>query len=497
MELRRHGAEDLVGLCPMHPEKTPSMVISVGKNLFHCFGCGAAGSPLDWVMRLEGVSFRQAFELLRAGYPASGASAGASGRPVKRSTVPKLPCPVEPEAEDCELLGQVMAYYHDCLKRTPSALKYLEKRGLGSMEMIEHFGLGHSDRSLCYGLPAKNRKAGAELRGRLQRLGILRESGHELFRGAIVVPIRDEQGRVVSAYGRKTGEHLREGTVYHLNLDGKMRGVFNVEALLQYNEIIVCEAILDALTFWCAGYKNVVATRGATNFTEEYLEAFLRHGVQRALIAFDRDGAGDRAAAALAERLLGMGIECWRIEFAHGMDANEYALKMRPPAKSLGDRIRKALWLGKGAAPPRDRGALEPAEEAAPASGAQAPAAEDETKPAEHSAPASESEAEPPAVVRAAAMPAPGREMRPAPRDDAAEPELSEEAAPAWPRERPEPRADGGALACESGPEPPCSDQETMPALTEASDPSGREGRERTPIQERIPGDFFFSRPSC
>ena len=51
------------------------------------------------------------------------------------------------------------------------------------------------------------------------------------------MPIRDEQGRVVSAYGRKTGEHLREGTVYHLNLDGKMRGVFNVQALLQYNEI--------------------------------------------------------------------------------------------------------------------------------------------------------------------------------------------------------------------------------------------------------------------
>ena len=54
VELRRHGAEDLVGLCVFHTEQTPSMVISPGKNLFHCFGCGAAGSPIDWVMKLEG-----------------------------------------------------------------------------------------------------------------------------------------------------------------------------------------------------------------------------------------------------------------------------------------------------------------------------------------------------------------------------------------------------------------------------------------------------------
>ena len=70
-----------MGLCPMHEEKTPSMVISPGKNLFHCVGCGAAGSPIDWVMKLEGVSFRQAVELLRAGYP-SGLVGGSamSGR---------------------------------------------------------------------------------------------------------------------------------------------------------------------------------------------------------------------------------------------------------------------------------------------------------------------------------------------------------------------------------------------------------------------------------
>lgn len=64
--LARRGA-DLVGLCPFHDDATPSLVVTPGKNLWHCFGCGAGGGPLDWVMRRQGVSFRHAVELLREG----------------------------------------------------------------------------------------------------------------------------------------------------------------------------------------------------------------------------------------------------------------------------------------------------------------------------------------------------------------------------------------------------------------------------------------------
>ena len=485
IELKKHGAKDLVGLCPLHNEQTPSFVLSPERWLWHCFGCDRGGDVISLTQQLEGVSFRQAVELLRAGYPATGGGLGtttSSARPAKRSTVPKLPCPVEPDAEDSELLNQVMVYYHERLKRTPAALEYLEKRGLGSMEMVEHFSLGYSDRSLCYGLPAKNRKAGEKLRGRLQALGILRESGHELFRGALVVPIRDEQGRVVSAYGRKTGEHLREGTVYHLNLDGQMRGVFNVETLVEHKEIIVCEAILDALTFWCAGCKNAVATRGATGFTEEYLEAFVRHGVRRALIAFDRDAAGDRGALALAERLMGLGIECWRIEFARGMDANEYALKVKPAAKSLGDRIRKALWLGKGARPSQEPGkpgaAAEPglhdAEEAPAIRGPQAPAARDERKREEQGAPTPASEPqsvpEPPAAAHAP-RPGPGRQPQRAPSDADEQPELSGQRAP--------------ALACECGPEAPAEPVDLKPAADQQARPTGAQAAAEPEPAER------------
>ena len=90
---------------------------------------------------------------------------------------------------------------------------------------------------------------------------------------------------------------------------------------------------------------------GTSGFTEEHLAAFKRHKTERVLIAYDRDGAGDAAAAKLAPQLISEGIECFRILFAKGMDANEYALKVQPAAKSLGLAIRKAVWLGKGEAP--------------------------------------------------------------------------------------------------------------------------------------------------
>ena len=81
--------------------------------------------------------------------------------------------------------------------------------------MIEHFRLGFANRTLGYRLPEKNRVAGAELRGRLQKLGILRESGHEHFNGSVVIPIFNLEGEVVEMYGRKITPSLREGTPLH------------------------------------------------------------------------------------------------------------------------------------------------------------------------------------------------------------------------------------------------------------------------------------------
>jgi len=349
IELKRTGA-DLVGRCPFHEDKTPSLVVTPSKNLWHCLGaCQAGGSVIDWVMKTEGVSFRHAVELLREGLP-RGALARA---PVKQSTVPKLAAPVALEADDQVALNQAIGYYHETLKASPEALAYLEARGIRSMEAIERFKLGFANRTLGLRLPEKNRKAGAEIRARLQRLGILRESGHEHFNGSLVIPVMDEHGNVSEVYGRKITPGLRPGTPDHLYLPGPHRGVWNVQALAASKEIILCEALIDALTFWCAGFRNVTAAYGVEGFTDALLAAMKHHGTERVLIAYDRDDAGERAAMKLAERLTGEGIDCYRIQFPKGMDANEYALKVQPAAKSLGLAIRKAGWLGKGVAPVR------------------------------------------------------------------------------------------------------------------------------------------------
>lgn len=326
--------------------------MSPAKNLWHCFGCGVGGGPIDWVIRKNGVSFRHAVELLREGLP----SLAASSEAVKRSTVRALPAPVEFDADDGQLLLDTVAYYHERLKQSPEALAYLVGRGIGHDEAIAHFRLGVSDRTLGLRLPTKQRKEGLEIRTRLEKVGLYRASGHEHFNGSLIVPIFDEAGQVVELYGRKLRDDLRPGTPKHLYLparEGRGRGVFNVEALMASREIILCEALIDALTFWCAGYRNVTSAYGIEGFTDEMVDAFRRHGTKRVLIAFDRDEAGERGAGKVAERLMACGIECFRIQFPKGMDANECAQKLQPAAKSLGLLIRKAVWLGQGEAPPQ------------------------------------------------------------------------------------------------------------------------------------------------
>ena len=117
IELKRHG-QDLVGHCPFHDDKTPSLVISPQQNLWHCLGaCQAGGTVIDWVMKAEGVSFRHAVELLQADYdPSSGLDASTAAT-VKRSTVPKLPSTLATHADDAKLLAQVIDYYHQTLKQ--------------------------------------------------------------------------------------------------------------------------------------------------------------------------------------------------------------------------------------------------------------------------------------------------------------------------------------------------------------------------------------------
>jgi hypothetical protein len=418
IELRPHG-KDRVGRCPFHDDKSPSLVVSPKSNLWHCMGaCQAGGSVIDWVMRLEGVSFRKAVEILRAeigeaaaplpvvggqsskeAEPAANLSLVAASVVADGSADEKPRVRVAPANEDLKtdfaakmmaapddqaLLSAVVDYYHATMLATTAAKQYLDKRGIYSMEMIRHFRLGFANRTLAYLLPDKQVKAGAAVRGSLQRLGVLRESGHEHLNGSLVVPViaptyacaagiaaqavsgaqsAATSGVVLELYGRKLLDNLRAGTPKHLYLPecvsaalGKAastpgvvryRGVFNEAGIEREEEIIVCEALIDALTFWCAGFRNVTTSYGVNGFTDELLAALLRFGTKRVLIAYDNDDAGNSAAAKLAAKLLGLGIECYRVVFPKGMDANEYACAVKPAMKALSLAVRQAEWMGK------------------------------------------------------------------------------------------------------------------------------------------------------
>jgi len=349
IKLKRVG-KNLVGLCPFHKEQKPSLTITPSTNKWRCFGCGKGGTVFDWVMHTEGISFSHALQLLRRDLVPLTPSAGP---PVKISTVPKLPPLISQTNDDKKLLEVVVSYYHKTLKESPEAQQYLLKRGLKSAEMVEHFRLGFANRTLGYHMPKANRLAGADQRGRLKELGVLRENGREHLRGSLVIPILNLDGDVGQMYGRKIAASgkLREDTAEHLYLPGPLRGVWNEQALIASKEIILCEALIDALTFWCAGYRNVTTIYGVNNFTDEIKAAFEKHGTKRIYLAYDRDEPGERAAQAHGEELMQVGIECFRVQFPRGQDANEFALKNQPAAKFLGMYLTSAAWLGKGKRP--------------------------------------------------------------------------------------------------------------------------------------------------
>ena len=342
VDLKKHGSKDLIGLCPFHDDHDPSFVVTPGKGLYHCLGCGAAGNAIQFVEKYDGISFRHAFELLAEGGPSAFSSATES--PVKRATIPKLENPFSPESSDVELMDQVIDYYHERLLKSPAALDYLRMRGLYNLAAISRFRLGFADRSLGLRLPEKGRAAGKAIRGRLEQLGLYRESGHEHFNGSLVVPIFNSSGEIAEMYGRKIGQHLRKGTPLHLYLPGPHCGIWNEEALNE-PEIILCEAPLDALTFWVNGIHNVTFIYGTEAFTDELFNELIKRKVQRVRLAYDNDEAGNRAVTRDAERLSAQGIEVYRVRFPHGMDVNEYARKVTPAEKSLAQAVKSTEWI--------------------------------------------------------------------------------------------------------------------------------------------------------
>lgn len=331
IELARVGEDNLMARCPHHDDDTPSLCVSPSKNLWHCLGaCGDGGDIIQWVMKSERCGFRRAVEVLMGG------------------EAERL-MPLAFGDDDRSVKDVVTSYYYERLRApaSPHGLAYLAHRGIRNEEFIDRFRIGFGDRSLGYRVPPKEYKAGRALREQLSRIGFFREAtGREHFNGCVTFPIFDAAGEVAEVYGRKIRDDMRHKHGSHLYLPGPHRGVWNLQGIRESGgTLILCEALIDAATFWCAGFHNVTTAYGVNGFTSEMLAAFKAHDVKRVLIAYDRDEAGDKAADILALSLGREGIGAFRVVFPRFMDANDYARKCTPAAQSLALLVKSAEWL--------------------------------------------------------------------------------------------------------------------------------------------------------
>jgi DNA primase catalytic core len=342
----RPTANEYVGCCPLHDDQTPSLFVNRAKGLWQCKGaCGAGGDAITWVMRAEKVSFIHAIELLKDKKVGL-----VAGNGTKAAFVRRLENPIEPTAEDHELLYQVAEYYHSQLQSHPIAMEYLKSRGLDNSEAIAKFKIGYSDRSLGRRIPKKQIKSGREQRARLETLGVMKaETGHEALRGCITFPVLMGESQVGEIYGRRATRCAPNER--HWYLSGPHVGIWNAEGFqTPSKEIILCESIIDALTFWIAGYKNVTCSYGNQGFTEEIYQAFLKSDIQTCWIAWDNDDKSNPLALQLAARLMMQGIQCVRIVFPkHAKDANEFAMKVKDgngsAHGSFSMLMRSGQWL--------------------------------------------------------------------------------------------------------------------------------------------------------
>src|ERR1035437_2819114 len=366
--IRGHGVDlspegsDLVGLCPFHREDTPSFRVTPSKNLYHCFGCGQGGSAVDWIVSTRGVSVREACEALRV------ATGSVQANRVTPPELVESAFEVDPTWSDGRILSAVTDYYASRLQVSASGQDFLTRRGLWDPALVSRFRLGHADRTLG---PLLDRLPyGVQLRKRLVSLGVFRENGREHLCGSLVVPVTSSHqaepqaegpsslaavppaaegpaADVLGMYGRKAGLQYRAGTPLHLYLKGEHRGVFNAAGVRASGSgtVVLCEALLDALTLIRWGIEPVTSAYGVHGVTPELWQFLTESGFHRIVLAFDADEAGDRAALELAPRLASEGLEVQRMALPVGLDVNGYALESVDPAMSLRVALERASWM--------------------------------------------------------------------------------------------------------------------------------------------------------
>jgi DNA primase len=305
--LKRNGA-NFVALCPFHREKTPSFNVNANKQIFHCFGCHKGGDVFTFVKEYESIDFPDAVRRL-----------------AERARIP-IETENQPGASDTRHLKDRLLQIHEQItQRWQAALAageagqvardYLARRGV-SAEAVQLFRLGCApdvwDDTVNW---AKSKHYELSL---MEQAGlIVRKEGsdhhYDRFRGRLIFPICDEQGRVVGFSGRiLTGE---EKTAKYVNspetpIFTKGKVMFGLDKskrmLLETHRAVICEGQLDLIACFMAGVKNVVAPQG-TALTSEHTRILKRY-VEEVVLCFDSDDAGQKAAVRSLDSLLASGL---------------------------------------------------------------------------------------------------------------------------------------------------------------------------------------------
>ncbi len=270
--LKRVGSE-FQACCPFHSEKTPSFTVSPKKQFYHCFGCGAHGSVIGFLMQYEGLEFLDAVEDLAR---AAGLEVPTSGSPQAR-----------PDTGLYDMLAACSRFYVEQLKNNPVAIEYLKGRGL-SGEVSRDFDIGYAPA----GWDALIKHLGTDEKklDQLKQAGMLSEGkrgSYDKFRERIMFPIHDRRGRVIAFGGRALSDdgpkylNSPETTLYH-----KSRELYGLYLARQrsnrLDHIIVVEGYMDVVALAQFGFKNVVATSG-TATTAIQVEILFRAALRPAL----------------------------------------------------------------------------------------------------------------------------------------------------------------------------------------------------------------------
>ena len=305
VQLRKAGRE-FKACCPFHDEKTPSFTVSPSKGFYHCFGCGAHGTALGFLMEHDHMSFVDAVETL----------AQMLGIEVPRDESER---PAQRYDELFDLMKQVERHFRDALKTSPVAVDYLKNRGIDG-PTAKRFGAGFAPEGWSHLLDKFGKSRQAIERLLATGLIIQKDNGshYDRFRNRVMLPIRDSRGRTIGFGGRVLGDeepkYLNSPETVLFHKGRELYGLYEArQALRSIDRLVVVEGYMDVIGLARHGIDYAVATLG-TATTADHLNRIFRL-TDDVFFAFDGDRAGRKAAWRALENALPLMREGRQIRF--------------------------------------------------------------------------------------------------------------------------------------------------------------------------------------